>query len=226
MASFDDLPDPSWYLDTGASNHVTPDLSALSLQAPYNGPSEVCIGNDQNLTVTNKGSSILPTPIHTFSLRNILHVPSLSTNLLSVKKFVADNNCSLTFDKTHFVIQDKVTNIVLHHGLSKNGLYPIQACSSQPCSDLASLFAASSIAPLWHNRLGHPDLHSLNIVFQNFLLHNKLSHLHCNNCMVAKCHQLPLQISITISSSPLELIHLNVWGLLLNCLYLVFVIIC
>lgn len=37
------MPYPSWYLYTGASNHVTLDLYALSLQSPYNGPTKVSV---------------------------------------------------------------------------------------------------------------------------------------------------------------------------------------
>lgn len=34
-----------WYLDTGASNHITPDIESLSLHNPYKGSTKVAIGN-------------------------------------------------------------------------------------------------------------------------------------------------------------------------------------
>ncbi|XP_021753848.1 uncharacterized protein LOC110719261 [Chenopodium quinoa] len=47
---------PSWLLDTGASYHVTHDLSTLSLHHPYDGTEEVVIGSPHGGT-SPKGSS-------------------------------------------------------------------------------------------------------------------------------------------------------------------------
>jgi len=39
------LPLPSWFVDSGATNHITSNLNNLSLHAPYNGVDKVSIGN-------------------------------------------------------------------------------------------------------------------------------------------------------------------------------------
>ncbi|PRQ17015.1 putative transcription factor interactor and regulator CCHC(Zn) family [Rosa chinensis] len=36
-----------WYLDSGATNHITADLNNLSIHTPYNGPDTVTIGNGE-----------------------------------------------------------------------------------------------------------------------------------------------------------------------------------
>lgn len=41
-------PSGNWFLDSGATNHVTNELSNLSLHQPYNGNTEVIVGNGQN----------------------------------------------------------------------------------------------------------------------------------------------------------------------------------
>jgi hypothetical protein len=49
MAAFTHLvPDIEhpWYLDSGANNHVTPELANLSLQQPYYGQESVTVGNE------------------------------------------------------------------------------------------------------------------------------------------------------------------------------------
>lgn len=36
--------DPTWYLETGASNHITHDFFVLSLHSPYKGKANVAVG--------------------------------------------------------------------------------------------------------------------------------------------------------------------------------------
>ncbi|KFK24318.1 hypothetical protein AALP_AAs44684U000100, partial [Arabis alpina] len=45
----------SWLLDSGASHHISSDLSNLSLHAPYNGGEDVVIGNGTGLNITHTG---------------------------------------------------------------------------------------------------------------------------------------------------------------------------
>ena len=72
---------------------------------------------------------------------------------------------------------------------------------------------ARAFADVWHFRLGHPsstttrkmlDLHTLPCT------HKRLSLYH--DCYVAKTHQLPFISISSCTSSPLEIIHLDVWG--------------
>nr|GLL33824.1 uncharacterized protein LOC109154184 [Ipomoea trifida] len=48
---------PSWLLDSGASHHVTIDLSNLALHTPYDGTDEVMIGNGSGLPISHTGHS-------------------------------------------------------------------------------------------------------------------------------------------------------------------------
>ena len=59
----------SWLIDTGCSDHVTPNLSQLSLhQQPIQGNETVTVGNGQELPVTHIGNGKLQTLTHNFSL--------------------------------------------------------------------------------------------------------------------------------------------------------------
>ena len=88
---------PSWLLDSGASHHLTSDLANLSLHAPYNGGEEVQIGNRMGLEIANTGSTLLPSKTRTLHLTDVLHVPTIARNLLSVNKLCTDNNVSVEF---------------------------------------------------------------------------------------------------------------------------------
>ncbi|OIT36271.1 hypothetical protein A4A49_63595, partial [Nicotiana attenuata] len=100
---------PQWYVDTGASSHMTPTTSNLSSIQPYNGNDSVMVGNSNQLPISYTGNGNISTHSSTFSLKNILVVPTLSCNLLSVRKFTSDNNCSIDFDAFGFSIKDYKT---------------------------------------------------------------------------------------------------------------------
>jgi hypothetical protein len=75
---------PTWLLDSGASHHVTADLENLSLHSPYSGSDDVMIGDGTNLPITHTGSSHLSSPTSFFKLSNVLCVPTMKKNLISV----------------------------------------------------------------------------------------------------------------------------------------------
>ena len=78
-------------------------------------------------------------------------------------------------------------------------------------------YASSSVrvsSSQWHQRLGHPT----SKVVKSILQSNKLGcsfdnkFYVCDACQRAKSHQLPYKTSVHVSSSPLELVHTDVWG--------------
>ena len=96
--------DYNWYPDTGATNHLTSDLSNLNLQSEeYVGTSQIHVGNGAVLAITHIGSSSLPSSSKSFTLQNVLHVPHITKNLISVSQFTKDNDCFLNFIRTFFV---------------------------------------------------------------------------------------------------------------------------
>ena len=96
-----------WLIDTECSNHVTPNLSQLSLhQQPVQGNETVIVGNGQELPVTHVGHGELQTSTHNFRLNNILRALDLASNLLSVHKLCLQNNAFCYFDVEKFTIQD------------------------------------------------------------------------------------------------------------------------
>ena len=96
--------DYNWYPDTGATNHLTSDLSNLNLQSEeYVGTSQIHVGNGAVLAITHIGSSSLSSSSKSFTLQNVLHVPHITKNLISVSQFTKDNDCFLNFIQTFFV---------------------------------------------------------------------------------------------------------------------------
>ncbi|PKU78594.1 Retrovirus-related Pol polyprotein from transposon TNT 1-94 [Dendrobium catenatum] len=201
-----------WILDSGASSHLTPDLSNLQQGTSYQGSDTISTANGASLPIQHSGQGLLPIPdsARKLHLRNLLHVPNLTHNLISISKLTKDNKVSISFDEHGFVIKDGQDHRPLLLGQLHNGLYRLQNVSpDRPSAHLAR----QTSTLLWHARLGHPhtdvlrQLHplipSLDIDTNNF---------HCNSCSMAKCHKLPFNKRTSSSSQAFQLIHSDVWG--------------
>uniref|UniRef100_A0A2N9J9M1 Integrase catalytic domain-containing protein n=1 Tax=Fagus sylvatica TaxID=28930 RepID=A0A2N9J9M1_FAGSY len=209
----------TWLTDSGASDHISASSQNLHPQAPYLGQDQVSVGNGQQVPIQSIGNSQLHTKFHKFQLRNVLHVPRIASNLLSVHKLCLHNNCSCHFDANKLLIQDLPTGRVLYKGLSRNGVYPIHSSNLFTSAFNKTACAASSFsAPiwqLWHSRLGHPSNKVLSSIFPSLQCNTSLSEsvkTHCTHCLAGKMHQLPFPVSNKTVSSPFSLIHADLWG--------------
>ncbi|PKU64191.1 Retrovirus-related Pol polyprotein from transposon TNT 1-94 [Dendrobium catenatum] len=207
----DSAPAVDWYLDSGATEHLTSTPAHLNNIQHYTGSSQVQVGNGQQLPIANTGQGLLPTPYRKLHLPHVLHFPHLFHNLLSVHKLTNDNSCFVLLDAHGFAIKDSRTNKTLLHGPTQHGLYPIKL----PQSSASSITAlASSTAPsfIWHQRLGHPSSSIQQGLSSLLLFSPSFVNLHCNACSQAKCTRLPFSLSQSTTTKCLELVHSDVWG--------------
>lgn len=193
-----------WIPDSGATNHLTSDFANLHVSSPYEGPDQIRVGNGDNLHIENIGSTFFFHNSRKFHLKTLYHVPNISANLLSVSQFSRDNNCFFEFHPTFFVVKDCSTARVLLRGTNKGGLYQFDDVSS-PQSTKFALLSAS--LPVWHQRLGHPMLRTVNKVIKNnsLLVSNRTTSF-CNSCHMSKNCKLPFSPSFTTCNEPLSLI--------------------
>lgn len=88
--------------------------------------------------------------------------------------------------------------------------------SSIIVSSKFSLVGARVSISIWHSRLGHPHnkilLHVLNKCSWLPRETNDLQTITCKHCICAKMIQLPFSSSTSISTTPLQLFHSDVWG--------------
>ena len=110
-------------MDSGATNHITTDLSNLSLQHDYKGKEKIFVGNRQSLSISHTGSSFISSAKKPLLLNNILYAPKITKNLLSVSQITRDNNVFVEFHSDHCLFKDKNTKRVLLQGILKRGLY-------------------------------------------------------------------------------------------------------
>jgi hypothetical protein len=75
-------PTTTWFLDSSASTHVTPNLNNLSYAQSYKGPDTVHIANGEGLYVLHFGTFAIYTESDTIHLHNVFHVPNSTKNLV------------------------------------------------------------------------------------------------------------------------------------------------
>jgi hypothetical protein len=117
----------------------------------YHGKDNVQTANGTGMHITHIGQSKIPTSSHYLHLRNILRVPSVTRNVLSVKRFKYDNNVYFEFHPWYFLIKDRASREVLLRGGCRGGLYNLDL------STIKQVFSSLRVSrDQWHSRLGHP----------------------------------------------------------------------
>nr|GEV32508.1 putative reverse transcriptase domain-containing protein [Tanacetum cinerariifolium] len=122
----------AWNFDTGASSHLNNSVNSFSEIFNTCMYPSVSVGDGHSIPVTNTSHSILPTPTRSPHLNNVLITPYIVKNLLYVRQFVRDNNCTIEFDAFGFSVKDFLTHRVLLRCDSTGGLYPVTAPSPIP----------------------------------------------------------------------------------------------
>ncbi|KAL4376423.1 hypothetical protein GQ457_02G023530 [Hibiscus cannabinus] len=179
LATYEIMDDNVWFPDSGATHHLTNDYNNLQDGSALPGSGSVQVGNGHTLPIKYFGQSNLVSNSKNFLLKNLLYVPSITKNLLSVSKLTQDNQVSLEFFPNHCQVKDLHTKCVLLEGHESGGLYKLAAFSNkdkngfltqantmsvgsdkagvntQPISSFCKLPVTNNVPlQIWHNRLG------------------------------------------------------------------------
>lgn len=107
----------SWLFDSGATHHLTSDLHNLPLHQPYMGGDEVVVGNGSSLPIMHTGSMILPyATTRSLKLTDVLCVPNIQRNLISVHRLCNANRVSIEFFPSSFQVKDLATGAPMLQG--------------------------------------------------------------------------------------------------------------
>ena len=208
---------PSWYLDSGATHHVSGDSSTFSSIHSTSG-TQVRSAGGQSHNVAGVGNvdiQLSSGSIKTIS--SVLYTPGITKNLLSVGT-LADHNKTLIFRQNGcFVLDNDTLQIeIFAPRETTKGLYRLSGAHTTLGPAVHMLYP-NSPATLWHKRLGHFHPKGLQRMF-NFGAVNGLPPLHFSNQPCTGCHlgkntrkKMPKQTRYH-TTQILELIHSDVCG--------------
>ena len=118
----------NWYPNSGASHHITSNLANLNLKAEEYGRSDqIRVGNGTGLSIKHIMTAQISTPSFKFKLNNVLHVPRIIKNLLSMYQFTKATITYFEFHLYKFFVKDQVIGNTLLQGRSNHRLYLIHS---------------------------------------------------------------------------------------------------
>lgn len=203
-----------WIIDSGATDHMTSNLSLLSNVKVAPAQYTIALPTGDSALITHVGDVLLASGL---KLLGVLYVPTFNHNLLSIHKLACDNRCHIMFLPDKCVIQNSITSKVQGEGLLRNGLYYLTCDISRPCINSAygASFDNASFKDsyeMWHNRLGHAPATKIKLIPQ---LKTKVKYSEnkvCITCPLARFTNVPLSLSNSHASECFDLVHADIWG--------------
>lgn len=201
----------SWYIDSGASAHMTAkkDWVKNMNTTPY--LPEIAVANETKVPVVCSGDVDIVSELNNhITVKNVLCVPSLTTNLLSVSELIKNGN-NVIFDEKHCYIRNKNNDLVATADLSE-GVYKLRL-QTRSC-----LLTVPVSGKLWHRRLAHinsQDMQKMRNGIVNGLNYEStidITKSQCITCCEGKQMRLPFSHVGERSTETLHKIHSDVCG--------------
>uniref|UniRef100_A0A251VAV7 Putative zinc finger, CCHC-type n=1 Tax=Helianthus annuus TaxID=4232 RepID=A0A251VAV7_HELAN len=203
----------TWYLDNGASNHMTgsKDLFA-ELDEKVTG--QVRFGDGSRVEIRGKGTVLFKCKNgDQFVLREVYFIPALNSNIISLGQ-MTEEGYEIVMRGDYLKISDEEGKLIMKVQRSTNRLYKIVLHTSKPVCLLTNLDDEGWV---WHARLGHVNFTTLGSLVRDELVEGvpRIKHPRqvCEGCLVAKQtrQSFPLEAQWR-ASKPLELVHADLCG--------------
>lgn len=119
LTSYKGHADDGWYLDSGATHYLTNNIANMHVKEEFKGLNQLVINNGEVLPINHineacfsyKGSNAY-THVHIL-LEDMLLVPAITKNLLSISKLTTDNNLSVEFVGHDCYVKDSLKRQII-----------------------------------------------------------------------------------------------------------------
>ena len=210
-----------WHVDSGASAHLTGN-KAWFTQLHECPPCTVTTANHGVLTCSQRGTVKLNTQYNCFlTFDNVLFVPSLVVNLLSVSAILR-SGYRVRFTGKGCTIRTRHNKHVVR-AVSQDNIFSVQAWP--PHTAVAHSVTSGSSGPLdWktvHARLGHLNPTAMKALLDKQMVLGVTTPTggsvadidHCTGCLTGKSHRQPFPAEASHRATrPLEIVHSDVCG--------------
>ena len=150
-----------WYLDNGASNHMTGDLEKFkTLDDEITG--KVKFGDGSTVEIKGKGTILFQSKSgDQWALTEVFFIPKLRSNLINLGQLTETGHRILLDDDVLEVSEKNPFKLIMKVDRTPNILYKVELKTVVPVCFLASV---NDQAWLWHGRLGHVNFHSMKLL--------------------------------------------------------------
>ena len=215
----DDMHDDVWYVDSGASNHMTSRGNWFKELDAMRSPGYVETGDDTVHPIEHMGKvPLVMQDGKVKHLENVLHVPTITKNLVSVGQMV-DQGLQVRFNSHGVFVEDLKNKCKLvTKGEKKGRLFTLDV--TMPNADTAMYVDSSRVIndiDIWHKRIGHANMQRLKSMQSSGVVtglpkfkDNAIVKV-CAACQFGKQARHRFMRHEIESSKPLEIIHSDVW---------------
>nr|KYP62109.1 Retrovirus-related Pol polyprotein from transposon TNT 1-94 [Cajanus cajan] len=199
----------SWLIDSGCTNHMTHDKE-LFKELKGTETSKVRIGNGQHIAVKGKGTIAIESCLGTKLIYDVLYVPEIDQNLLSVGQLM-EKGYKVYFEDKFCLIKDASGQEIFKVKM-KGKSFTLNPLEEQQ----AAFPIKENVTEIWHKRLSHYH-HQGMLLLQTEQLVKGLPDLedhlpHCQACQFGKQHRKPFPETTWRATRKLQLIHTDLCG--------------
>ena len=152
----------------------------------------------------------------THAIENVYNVNGLQHNLLSVSQ-ICDKGNNVLFTEKECRVTNSVTGNLVLLGKRHKNVYKVKTVDSKE-DNLKCLSAVSDCSMLWHKRMGHISMTTINKLISKDLVRGLPTKSFkdnqvCGTCIQGKQVRSSFKPKLTVSTTkPLELLHMDLCG--------------
>ncbi|CAH9057264.1 unnamed protein product [Cuscuta europaea] len=205
--------DATWYLDTGASNHMS-GYKHLFTELKEAEGGNVSFGDTSKVVIKGRGKvKFLQKNGQEGTIENVLYVPSMKTNIISMGQLM-EKGYSADLSGRYLHLKDRRGRAVARVEMAKNRMYKLDLRSvNHKC--LKVDLTDKSI--LWHLRFGHLNFGGLAELSKKGLVHGlpemDFPKQFCESCVLGKHTRASFQKTAKYrAKGALETVHTDICG--------------